>query len=86
MIGTTSSGISYHLRDIYSHSLNNSVDRTYQIEHEIKDNRDTDKSASYHDIQLQLDGSEGRLRRWSFLNRYSIAVKQVMVSTVILSK
>jgi hypothetical protein len=32
------------------------------IEHEIKDNRDTDKSASYLDIQLQIDSSEGRLR------------------------
>jgi hypothetical protein len=64
MIGATSSGISYHLRDIYSiwsfnftfrynddvHSLNNSVDRTYHIEPEIKDTTDTDKSASSLDL------------------------------------
>ena len=42
-------------------SLNNSFDRTYQIEHEIKDNRDTDQSASYLDLQLEIN-SEGRLR------------------------
>ena len=47
-------------------SLNNSrfgdfVDRIYLIELEIKDAIDTDRSASYLDIQLDID-SEGRLR------------------------
>ena len=41
-------------------SLNNSLDRTYQIEHEIKDNRDTVQAASYLDLQLEID-SEWRL-------------------------
>ena len=47
-------------------SLNNSrfddfVDRIYPIELEIKDTTDTDKSASYLDLHLEID-SEGRLR------------------------
>jgi hypothetical protein len=47
-------------------SLNNSrfgdfVDRIYPIELEIKDIIDTDRSASYLDLQLDID-SEGRLR------------------------
>jgi hypothetical protein len=47
-------------------SLNNSrfcefVDRIYPIELEIKDTTDTDRSASYLDLHLDLD-SEGRLR------------------------
>ena len=47
-------------------SLNNSrfvdfVDRTYPIALEIKDNTDTDMSASYLDLHLEID-SEGRLR------------------------
>ena len=47
-------------------SLNNSrigdfVDRIYPIELEIKDTTDTDGSASYLDIQLEID-SKGRLR------------------------
>jgi len=47
-------------------SLNNSrfddfVDRIYPIELEIKDTRDTDTSASYLDLHLEVD-SEGRLR------------------------
>jgi hypothetical protein len=47
-------------------SLNNSrfgdfVDRIYHIELEIKDTTDTDRSASYLDIHLELD-SEGRLK------------------------
>ena len=47
-------------------SLNNSrlgdfVDRIYPIELEIKDAIDTDRSASYLDLQLDID-SEGRLR------------------------
>jgi hypothetical protein len=47
-------------------SLNNSrfgdfVDRIYPIELKIKDTTDTDKSASYLDLHLEID-SEGRLR------------------------
>ena len=37
------------------------VDRIYPIELEIKDTTDTDRSASYLDIHLEID-SEGRLR------------------------
>ena len=37
------------------------VDRFYPIELEIKDTIDTDKSASYFDLHLEID-SEGRLR------------------------
>jgi hypothetical protein len=47
-------------------SLNNSrfgdfVDRIYPIELEIKDTTDTDRSASYFDLHLEID-SEGRFR------------------------
>ena len=47
-------------------SLNNSrfgdfVDRIYLIELEIKDTTDTDRSASYLDLHLEID-NEGRLR------------------------
>ena len=47
-------------------SLNNSrfgdfVDRIYPIELEIQDNTDTDRSASYLDLHLEID-SDGRLR------------------------
>jgi len=47
-------------------SLNNSrfgdfVDRIYSIELGIQDTTDTDRSASYLDLQLEID-SEGRLR------------------------
>jgi hypothetical protein len=47
-------------------SLNNSrfgdfVDRINPIEFEIKDTTDTDRSASYLDLHLEID-SEGRLR------------------------
>ena len=47
-------------------SLNNSmfgdfVDRIYPSELEIKDTTDTDRSASYLDLHLEID-SEGRLR------------------------
>ena len=47
-------------------SLNNSrfgdfVDRIYPIEREIKDPTDTDRSASYLDLHLEIN-SEGRLR------------------------
>jgi hypothetical protein len=37
------------------------VDRIYPIELEIKDTTDTDRSASYLDLHLEID-SEGRLR------------------------
>jgi len=37
------------------------VDRIYLIELEIKDTTDTDRSASYLDLHLEID-SEGRLR------------------------
>ena len=37
------------------------VDRIYPIELEIKDTKDTDRSASYLDLHLEID-SEGRLR------------------------
>jgi hypothetical protein len=48
-------------------SLNNSrfgdfVDRIYPIEFEIKNTIDTDRSASYIDLHLEID-SRGRLRR-----------------------
>jgi hypothetical protein len=47
-------------------SLNNSkfgdfIDRIYPIELETKDTTDTDRSASYLDIHLEID-SEGRLK------------------------
>jgi hypothetical protein len=42
-------------------SLDNYVDRIYPIEPEIKDTTDTDRSASYLDLHLDID-SEGRLR------------------------
>jgi hypothetical protein len=47
-------------------SLNNSmlgdfVDRIYHIEFEVKDNKDTDRFASYLDRRLEID-SEARLR------------------------
>ena len=42
-------------------SLDNYVDRIYPIEPEIKDTTDTDRSATYLDLHLDID-SEGRLR------------------------
>ena len=42
-------------------SLDNYVDRIYPIEPDIKDTTDTDRSASYLDLHLDID-SEGRLR------------------------
>jgi hypothetical protein len=64
-------------------SLNNSrfgdfVDRIYPIELKIKDTTDTDKSASYLDLHLEID-SEGRLRTTLYVN-------QVMVATATFSK
>jgi len=54
-------------------SLNNSrfgdfVDRIYPVELEIKDTTDTDRSASYLDLYLEID-SEGRLRTKLFDKR-----------------
>ena len=54
-------------------SLNNSrfgdfVDRIYPIELEIKDTTDTARSASYLDLQLEIE-SEGRLRTKLFDKR-----------------
>ena len=53
-----------HIDDVLS--LNNSrfgdfIDRIYPIELETKDTTDTDKSASYLDVHLEID-SEGRLK------------------------
>jgi hypothetical protein len=44
------------------------VDRIYAIELEIKDTTDTDRSASYLDIHLQID-NEGQLRTKLYENR-----------------
>jgi hypothetical protein len=43
------------------------VDRIYPIELEIKDTTDTDRSASYLDLHLEMD-SEGRLS--GFISKY----------------
>ena len=55
-------------------SLNNSrfgdfVDRIYPIDLEIKDTTDTDRSASYLDLHLEMD-SEGQLRTKLYDKRY----------------
>jgi hypothetical protein len=50
--------ISFHLIIL---GFSDFVDRIYPIELEIKDTTDTDKSASYLDLQLEID-SEGRIR------------------------
>ena len=44
-----------------NYRLGDFVDRIYPIELEIKATTDTDRSASYLDIHLEID-SEGRLR------------------------
>jgi hypothetical protein len=59
-------------------SLNNSrfgdfVDRIYLIELEIKDTTDTDKSASYLDLILEID-SEGRLRTKLYDKRDELSI------------
>ena len=41
-------------------SLNNSVDRIYPIENEIKDTTERDRFGSYLDLHLEID-NEGRL-------------------------
>jgi hypothetical protein len=56
----------FTFRYIYVLSLNNSrfgdfADRIYPIELEIKDTTDTDRSASYLNLHLEID-NEGRLR------------------------
>jgi hypothetical protein len=69
MIGTTSSRISYQLRDIYPIRRSCWNNATYEwkvhngkpIEIEIKDTTDTDRFASYLYLHLEI-GSEGRLR------------------------
>jgi hypothetical protein len=43
------------------HWFGDFVDRIYPIELEIKDTTDTDSSASFLDLHLEID-SEGRLR------------------------
>ena len=53
-----------YIYDVFS--LNNSrfgrfVDRSYSIDLERMDTTNTDRSASYFDLQLKID-SEGRLR------------------------
>ena len=51
---------SFHYKDDVL-SLNNCVDRIYPVEPEIKDTTDTNRSASYLGLHLEID-SEGRLR------------------------
>ena len=48
--------------------LGDFVDRIYPIELEIKDTTDTDTSASYLDLHLEID-NEGRLRTKLYDNR-----------------
>jgi hypothetical protein len=57
-------------------SLNNSRfgdfgDRIYPIELEIKDTTNTDRSASYLDLHLEID-SEGRYERFTTKDMFSI--------------
>jgi hypothetical protein len=57
-------------------SLNNSrfggfVDSIYTIELEIKDTTDTDRSASYLDLHLEID-SEGRLKTMEYRINWEI--------------
>ena len=59
-------------------SLNNSrfgdfVDRIYPIEFDIKNTTDTDRSASYIDLHLEID-SRGRLRRKLYNKRDDLNV------------
>ena len=44
---------------LYNSRFGDFVDRIYRIELEIKDTTDTDRSASYLDLHLEID-SEGR--------------------------
>jgi hypothetical protein len=57
-------------------SINNSrvcdfVDRIHPVELEIKDTTDTDRSASYFDLDLEID-SDGLLRTSNIANMWSI--------------
>jgi len=47
------------------------VDRIYPIELEIKDTTYTDRSASYLDLNIEID-SEGRLRTKLYVKRYDL--------------
>ena len=49
------------VRSLNNYRLGDFVDRIYPIELEIKDTTDTDRSASYLDLHLEID-SEGQLR------------------------
>jgi hypothetical protein len=58
-------------------SLNNSrfvdfVDRIYPIELEIKDTTDTDRSASYLDLHLEIDSEGGYERKFTTKEMISI--------------
>ena len=50
-----------------------SVDRIYPIELEIKDTTDTDRSASYLDLHLEID-SEGQLKKQNFTTKEMISI------------
>ena len=59
------------------HSLNNSrfgdfVDRIYPIDLEIKDTTDTDRSASYLGIHLEIDSGGGKERNFTTKKMISI--------------
>ena len=51
----------YDVLSLYNSRFGDFVDRIYPIELEIRDATDTDRSASYLDIHLEIV-SEGRLR------------------------
>ena len=58
-------------------SLNNSrfgdfLDRIYPIELEIKDTTDTDRSASYLDLHLEIDSEDGYERKFTTKEMISI--------------
>jgi hypothetical protein len=54
-------------------SLNNSVDRIYPIENEIKDTTERDRSGSCLDVHLEID-NEGRLSTQLYDTRDDINV------------
>jgi hypothetical protein len=54
---------------IYNSRFGDFVDRIYPIELEIKDTTDTDGSASYLDLHVEID-SEGRSRTKLYHKRY----------------
>jgi hypothetical protein len=51
----------YDVLSLNNYRFGDFVDRIYPIELEMKDTTDTDRSASYFDLHLEID-SEGRLR------------------------